>query len=183
MSSPKHEKSASLKWLENTTETSFGTTFSVPWKSGALKPETAKFLCFGAGGAQVQAQSWILAYWHAGSIKWTAHAIAACSTPHSSYMMEAVVGSGVSVERQQEVPSTAMLTVVENPSKGYILVKTGKVDVCFPMCGTSLVRSITSTSGRVTAENGRLVLLSQSNSPSDLPEPSGECIFFEGKVE
>src|SRR5262249_51962661 len=48
----------------------------VPWPKGAIQPNTPMRLA-AANGTRIEVQTWPLAYWPDGSVKWTGHAIAA----------------------------------------------------------------------------------------------------------
>ena len=62
-----------------------GTTFGVPWPRGTVKAGTAFALTAGADSWPVQ--TWPLAYWPDGSLKWTAHAVAAATTPAANWQL------------------------------------------------------------------------------------------------
>jgi len=70
---------AALAWLEGAPAFSAGTTFGVPWPRGAV-PKGQDFVVDGGAG-EMPAQSWPLAYWPDGSLKWTAHALGAGGRP------------------------------------------------------------------------------------------------------
>ncbi|MFT8672395.1 hypothetical protein [Acetobacter orientalis] len=66
-----------LRWLEQHTPTFFsGTTWGVAWPQGQIKANQ-NFELHSASGHPVPIQSWPQAYWPDGSIKWSAHALAA----------------------------------------------------------------------------------------------------------
>src|SRR5512136_2584021 len=70
---------AQLIWLDGKAPiTTIGATCGVPWPRGSFKKGTALSLHTSSGEA-VPVQSWPLAYWPDGSIKWTGHAIGANS--------------------------------------------------------------------------------------------------------
>ena len=64
-----------LSWLEGAPLVPAGVAFGVPWPRGALAKGRAVGLRSAAG--PVAAQTWPMAYWPDGSIKWTGFAIAA----------------------------------------------------------------------------------------------------------
>ena len=53
-----------------------GVSWGVPWPRGAVKPGTT-FTLRSAAGELLPAQSWPLAYWPDGSLKWVGHATVA----------------------------------------------------------------------------------------------------------
>jgi hypothetical protein len=64
-----------LHWLDEGLPASFeGTSFGIPWPSGALQKQQLASLRF--QGTSSPQQAWPLAYWPDGSIKWSGHALA-----------------------------------------------------------------------------------------------------------
>lgn len=64
-----------LYWLEGSTPGSFeGCSFGLPWPRGGLDRKGLESLA--PRGARLVHQSWPLAYWPDGSIKWSGHALA-----------------------------------------------------------------------------------------------------------
>src|ERR1700677_3319423 len=61
-----------LHWLGDAVPTmDRGVSWGVPWPQGTIQPATT-FALKDAGGNDVPIQTWPLAYWPDGSIKWTA---------------------------------------------------------------------------------------------------------------
>lgn len=71
----KEGQSVSLKWLdpEHASGLTAGVTWGVPWHRGQLARDEPLELLDEQGQLQ-PVQSWPLAYWPDGSVKWTAHA-------------------------------------------------------------------------------------------------------------
>nr|WP_272867915.1 hypothetical protein [Chitinophaga pinensis] len=68
---------AALQWLGGAAPViTTGTTWGVPWPKGVVKKE-AGFLLSATKGETVNMQSWTLATWPDGPVKWSAHAIGA----------------------------------------------------------------------------------------------------------
>lgn len=66
-----------LRWLDGKAPARFeGCTLGVPWPRGTLRLPANKRLDFKLGANGPATQSWPLAYWPDGSLKWTAHAVA-----------------------------------------------------------------------------------------------------------
>ena len=73
-----------LRWLDSKPQTSDGITLTVPWPSGKLSPKES--LAISSDTDQpIPADTWPLAYWPDGSIKWTAHAIPPMTTPAGAF--------------------------------------------------------------------------------------------------
>ena len=64
-----------LHWLDKPVKQSNGATWGVPWPKGTVKKKTEFFLS--NDKKEVALQTWPLAYWPDGSLKWTAHALGA----------------------------------------------------------------------------------------------------------
>ncbi|GAB3648463.1 Tat pathway signal sequence domain protein [Echinicola sediminis] len=136
-----------LRWLENKERVfSGGTTLGVPWPKGQVKKED--FFLLDASGKQQPIQSWPLAYWPDGSLKWTGHAVA--DPEKLGRGLQLIPGKGVQPEKAIEV--------TENEEA--ILVDTGEVSCRINKEGQSIIRSV-SRNGRESLKNGRLVLMKQ----------------------
>lgn len=61
-----------LQWLENQPAHSTGVTWGVPWKQGELDRNQSVSL-YDSLGEKVGVQTWPMAYWPDGSVKWTGH--------------------------------------------------------------------------------------------------------------
>src|SRR5918992_589323 len=69
------QAAAPLRWLEGGTPNErLGTTWGVPWPRGQLQPDQP-FALRTDNDTQIPLQSWPIAYWPDGSLKWSAHAI------------------------------------------------------------------------------------------------------------
>ncbi|SFU93115.1 hypothetical protein SAMN05216552_101540 [Pseudoduganella namucuonensis] len=161
-----------LIWLDGKAPARFeGATLGVPWPRGTVKPvgdKTPRFRLAGAG-AGLAMQSWPLAYWPDGSLKWTAHAIAG-GAPAGDLRIEA--GAPAST------PMPAAVSVKETADG--IVVTAGDIVWTVPKAGEHLIASAT-RAGRVTMRELKLVALRQ-----DGPEPEeGGSVTrqpFTGKV-
>src|SRR4051812_34438718 len=66
-----------LNWLGGSApDTPAAVSWGVPWPKGAVQRDTAMRLT-SANGTAVDVQTWPVAYWPDGSIKWSGHSIAA----------------------------------------------------------------------------------------------------------
>ncbi len=144
-----------LHWLESETDASAqpGTTFGVPWPRGAVPADTS-FALHGADGKAVPMESWPLAYWPDGSLKWTANAVPA--------------GSGLSgslrLEMGEPTQPAAPLSLIEEPD--VIAVDTGVIQCRIRKTGPSFIESIT-RGGKLLLTDGRLVCRLRSSPDLD----------------
>ncbi|GHH44381.1 exo-rhamnogalacturonan lyase family protein [Streptomyces candidus] len=136
-----------LKWLEpGGLGAAPGSTVGVPWPKGAY-PKDQTFALATADGKQVPVQTWPIAQWPDGSLKWSAHA----------------VGPGANSEKYTltaGAPATPQQRITVAAKGGGIEVSTGVITARIGTSGSALVKSV--VRGRTEiAKNGRLVLLRQ----------------------
>jgi hypothetical protein len=137
-----------LYWLDGKPPARFeGATLGVPWPRGALKQAPQFRLSNGGPGVQ----TWPLAYWPDGSLKWTAHAIAA-GTPAGEWTLE-------------EGSSTAGTRVSVKESAGSLEVTSGDLTWTVPRSGEHLIATAR-RGNRITLRDMKLVALRQ-----DGPDP------------
>nr|WP_119612463.1 Tat pathway signal sequence domain protein [Streptomyces acidiscabies] len=134
-----------LDWLEDGgLGAAPGSTLGVPWPMGAFQEDQA-FAVTDADGKDVPVQSWPIAYWPDGSLKWTAHAVSS--------------GDG-KLTLAPGTPTAPGKKVTVYKSGGTIDVSTGVVDVKIGKSGATLIKSVKRGSTEI-AKNGRLVLIRQ----------------------
>ncbi|MFD4598516.1 Tat pathway signal sequence domain protein [Streptomyces sp. NPDC058464] len=134
-----------LDWLEDGgLGAAPGSTVGVPWPMGAFQ-EDQTFALTDEDGKDVPVQSWPIAYWPDGSLKWTAHAV-------SSGNGKLTLAAGR--------PAAPDGKVTVDRSGGAIDVSTGVIAVKIGKNGSTIVKSVTRGSTEI-ARNGRLVLLRQ----------------------
>src|SRR5687768_735786 len=81
------------RWLDgHAPAIATGTTWGMPWARGKHRANT-QFTLRDEQGHTLPVQSWPIAYWPDGSLKWTAHAIAA-ETKADGELLELVPGRG-----------------------------------------------------------------------------------------
>src|SRR5262245_4229014 len=69
-----------LRWLQGDPTRFAGTTWGVPWPRGSVKRDST-FRVRNGRGDPLAVQTWPLAHWPDGSVKWSAHALAAEVAP------------------------------------------------------------------------------------------------------
>src|SRR5688500_14180424 len=95
-----------LRWLEHSTRHPSGVTFGVPWPRDTFKPDQV-FAVQASSGAAVDSQSWPLASWPDGSLKWTAHALPPIAEASEKLILKpapaaAVAANTVSVQQHDD---------------------------------------------------------------------------------
>ncbi|MVT12425.1 exo-rhamnogalacturonan lyase family protein [Chitinophaga tropicalis] len=159
----------SLHWLDNKAPGfTAGVTWGVPWPRGTVKRDTG-FVLQDGGREQVPVQSWPLATWPDGSLKWSAHAIGAGKGLTAGLELtpakQGIVKGGVSVKEQADS----------------ILIDNGLLQCEIGRTGSAFIRSI-KRNGKVSALSGKLVLQTQ-----DAYGTEGEGVvtseWYEGKID
>jgi len=144
-----------VRWLDgNAATVAQGVTWGTPWPRGK-QHETKNFALRGADQKLQPLQSWPLAYWPDGSLKWTAHALPPGEAP--------VNGPFEVVTRPTAAKLPVNVSVKETETA--IEVDTGKFVCRIPRAGSNVIESI-SRGGREALRDGKLVLLRQDRSAS-----------------
>jgi hypothetical protein len=139
-----------LHWLEGgAPEVMPGTTWGVPWPRGTVAKGT-EFTLHTSSGESVPVQSWPLAYWPDGSLKWTAHALGAGSGNAETFTLS---------PGKPDLPAKAV-TVTDSGPGNSILIDTGVMQCRVAKSGNTLIESIT-RDGKEIARDGKLVCLLQ----------------------
>ena len=145
----------SVNWLDKTAPgVAEGVSFGVPWPQGAVK-KGQTFSLKDAEGKALPAQTWPLAYWPDGSLKWSGLATS--------------VGAGVAgpftvaTETGARAPGA---TVTLRQSNGAIDIDTGAMQARLRTSGANLIESL-SVGGREVARAGQLVCIVQNGPEVD----------------
>ncbi|KAJ7228433.1 hypothetical protein GGX14DRAFT_345881 [Mycena pura] len=156
---PRASDGVRLGWVDNKAPpgTPTGTAFGVPWAQGEIDRTTP--IAVTAGQQGIPVQTWPLAYWPDGSLKWTGHSLAADS------------GLSNTLQLAPGTPTEPSSPVSVSQTDSNIVVTTGSFTATFNTSGTTLIDSL-SLSGSVKAQNGSLVLLLQG--APDEPEIPGD---------
>lgn len=65
-----------IRWLSEPAALPAGVTWGMPWREGELLRDETLVLHAQGGSLPPALQTWPMAYWPDGSVKWTAHAAA-----------------------------------------------------------------------------------------------------------
>jgi hypothetical protein len=147
---PAGARSAALHWLEGAVPAiNPGSTVGVPWPRGVHKDGQA-FVLAGADGEEVPMQTWPLAWWPDGSLKWTAHALPAEAGLSPALTVKAGTPGALAAHQ---------VTVIENGAgNGDIDIDTGVIRCTIARQGRDVIKSIV-RNGRTILAQGRLVVL------------------------
>ncbi|PFH45838.1 hypothetical protein AMATHDRAFT_157669 [Amanita thiersii Skay4041] len=134
-----------------------GNAFGVPWAQGEVDRTTPFSL--ENGNVKIPVQSWPMAYWPDGSLKWTGHAIGTDTT---------ILGDGT-LHLSPGTPKEPANPVSVSEDQNSITVVTGPFSAKFNKSGTTIIDSI-QLNGSLQAQNGALVLHLQGG-PDDPDNP------------
>jgi hypothetical protein len=156
---------ASVHWLDDAAPSiAPGTTWGTPWPQGQHAVGTV-FSLRTAKNESVPVQSWPLAYWPDGSLKWTGHAIPA----NESLTPDFELSAGAPAAPSQS------LTVKETADA--LEIDTGVIRATVAKSGRKIIPSIT-RGGTEILRDGHLVLLR-----SDSPARKAAQEKFEGEID
>ena len=148
------QEGVELRWLEGAPMYTPGTTWGVPWPRGTQKTDTLFALSDGT-----PLQSWVLATWPDGSLKWSAHATVA--RENSPATLRLLPGKSSPAPPQPAI-------VTESASE--FVVDTGVIRVRLPKRGDVFLTAL-ERNGKAIVENAQLVSL-RCDAP-ELVEESG----------
>lgn len=159
--------SVTVNWVGDAPSVTTGVSWGVPWPQGAVQKNQA-FLLAGPDGKSLPLQTWPLAYWPDGSLKFSGFATVAQAA--GPYVISAA----------QTAAAPAAAVSVKNGA-GFIDINTGVSSVRVGTHGIDLIQSI-SVDGREVAKNGRLVgLVQQGPDPEEGAMPAR--LPFASKIE
>lgn len=145
-----------LKWLaDQPPVVPAGVSWGVPWPMGSVHREAA----FGLShqGSNLPLQSWPLAYWPDGSIKWTGFATVLPAGTKGPLLLSAGSSS-----------STAGTVIVTKDARA-VLVDTGALKCSIPLTGSNLIESMT-TGDKALVGAAQLVCILQQGPETDVED-------------
>ncbi|MEO6993839.1 MAG: Tat pathway signal sequence domain protein, partial [Lacunisphaera sp.] len=155
---------ANIHWLDDAIPSiAPGTTWGTPWPQGQHAAGTG-FALRTAKGESVPVQSWPLAYWPDGTLKWTGHAIPANEFLTPDFELSA--GTPAMLSRALTVKETADTLEID----------TGVIRATVAKSGRKIIPSIT-RGGTEILRDGHLIMLR-----SDSPEREATQETFEGEI-
>ncbi len=157
-------QSVTLHWLDDAAPAApDGVSWGVPWPKGAVKPGT-KMRLTAANGTRVDLQTWPLAYWPDGSIKWTGHAIVTSGSAADS----GAIGAGLRpaplqgpltltpLPGAEDERSAAATEIKYSDDADAFTIDTGAVRARIAKHGDAVISSLI-VGNRTVAQNGHLI--------------------------
>jgi len=146
-----------------------GVSFGIPWPQGVVKKSSTFSLA--VQGKRLPVQSWPLAYWPDGSLKWSGVATvvpAAVAGPVTLSIGGADAAGDLKVANDGKV----------------VTVDTGVLSCTIPVSGQNIISSLT-VGGKEVGRTGQLVCISQKGpqtDPADSPPPREKFVSSVKKV-
>lgn len=138
-----------VTWLGGTpAPLTTGVSFGVPWPRGAVA-KTQAFALTTADGRALPVQTWPLAFWPDGSLKWVGVATVAGPAEAGEFRLAPAAA-----------PAAAGPAITVHRSDTTWTIDTGRVQVRVPLHGANLIDSV-AVDGREVARAGRLVCVLQ----------------------
>jgi hypothetical protein len=150
-------KKVSLSWLgEQPPQLPTGISWGVPWPQSAVPRDTSFNLT--VGGTDLPLQTWPLAYWPDGTVKWSGFAT----------VVPARLSGQLILSQGAAATSTGSLAVKKDGNS--VVVDTGVLKCSIPMSGSDIIQSM-SIDGKEVGGTGQLVCILQDG-PENNPEES-----------
>ena len=157
-----------LHWLDQAPPAAGqGVSWGVPWPKGTVPP-TSIFNLTDAQGQALPLQTWPLAYWPDGSLKWSG--FATVGTPANAGPLKLAAGT----------PAAGTLHVTNDGTT--IVVDTGALKCTIPVAGGANLVDSLAIGGTEVARAGRLVCILQTG-PDGNPEDVRPREKFTGLVK
>ena len=162
-------QSVQVGWLGGTpAAVATGVSWGVPWPKGAVQKNQA-FALTTADGKALPLQSWPLAYWPDGSLKWSGFATVAAPDAAGPFKLA-----------NAEAAATDGAKVVVRKSDTTVEVDTGKLRCRVNLWGPNLIDSLR-IDGREVGRQGRLVCIVQDG-PDGEADSAPRREKFSGKI-
>jgi hypothetical protein len=146
---------AAIKWLgDSPSPLVTGVSFGVPWPRGTVQKSQA-FALTTADGKSLPTQTWPLAYWPDGTLKWVGVATVAGPETTGELRLAPV-----------PTPGTAGAGISVHQGADALLIDTGRVSANIPTRGEHLIESLI-VDGRAVARAARLVCIAQDGPDGD----------------
>ncbi len=163
---PAPEPAVPVRWLGDApAPLTTGVSFGVPFARGVVQKSQA-FALAAADGKNLPAQTWPLAYWPDGSLKWVGVATVAGPETKGELRLAAAAAA--------PAPGSAVIKVRKSDTT--YLIDTGRVKAVIPMHGSNVIDSIT-VDGREVARAGRLAAIVQDGPDGDPATASAREAF------
>ncbi len=155
-----------LHWLDGSAPPApTGVSWGVPWPRGTIKKDQ-NFSLTAADGKLMPLQSWTLAYWPDGSIKWTGFATTATAGQTGNMTLATVAAPAATATTSTATPP------IGKDNATFIQINTGPLQAVIAKSGANIVDWM-AINGYAVAKDGQLIGILQSGAedkPEDTPK-------------
>ena len=144
---------APVKWLAETPELSQGQSWGIPWTKGAVTKDRT-FVLKAASGKTFPIQTWPLAYWPDGSIKWSGMAASLPAKEEGPFTVQAAA------------PFTTLNGLTATQDEQAITIDNGAMKLRIPRSGNKIIDQI-EIDGKPVVSGGRLVCILETGNVGD----------------
>lgn len=134
---------APVKWLTQEPGMAQGQSWGIPWPKGKVQKSQA-FVLKTASGKTLPVQTWPLAYWPDGSIKWSGMAASLPAGENGPFTVQA------------QAAYTTQNPLTTKQDAQYITINTGAIQARIPLTGNNIIQDLIIKDNTVAA-NGHLV--------------------------
>lgn len=143
-----------LGWIGSQPQRATGASFGVPFEKGLV--QVGQHFQLGQAEESIPLQTWPMAYWPDGSVKWMGFATA--GTPKSSYQLKTVDQS------TNNIPTTLSMQVDERAGK--VIIRDGELEYILNKSGANLIESIR-LYDKIISREGQLTALMELRDPKN----------------
>lgn len=162
MSVPLKADTIRLQWIDKTPAYTVGQSFGVPFAKGTMN-DYGTFTLTDADGTVIPTQSWPMAHWADGSVKWMAFYAAISPEQAAGLRLDAAAADRKTVRRLSRMKPAENPGIVKTDDGNSIVVDNGIYTVTFPKSGDKVIESIEMDGKRVAAD-GRLIARTEDRS-------------------
>ena len=160
-----------LRWLDGEARSPFmGTTWGTAWPRGQVASDTS-FALYDAQNKPVPVQSWVLAKWPDGSVKWSGHAIPPQQSPSPHFSVRA---GGMPARPEQQV--------AVRETDATVLIDTGPLRCTLSRGGETMIAGI-ERDGQPALTDGRLIALHRDRPDDDGGHSQPKTTHFKSWIE
>ncbi len=149
----------SVRWLDGApAPVPVGVSWGVPWPRGQV-PKTQAFTLTNANGTAMPLQTWPLAYWPDGSLKWTGFATVASAADTGNFTLTPVPNAPAQTGQ-----------VKATDAGGYVQIDTGALKCVISKTGSNLIDWMAIDGpglGYAVVQNAQLVCILQTGADND----------------
>ena len=151
-----------LRWIDKTPDYTVGQRFGVPFAKGEMN-DYGTFTLTDSDGNVIPTQTWPMAHWTDGSVKWMGFYAAVSPENSKGLTISAVAADKKTVKKLSKQKPVSNPGIVSSQTASEIVVDNGLYQVVFPTSGSNIISSIT-MDGKTVALDGRLVVKTEDRS-------------------